>query len=72
VQAGAKLFDGGWLTDIPVEVCIARDAARTDREPVGAGRIRELAARYGLPYRRGARPTDPATGGAGSARGWRA
>lgn len=61
--AGAKIFDGGWFTDVPVQVCIARDAARTDSPPVGATRIRNLAA---LPYTPGT--TDPRATGFGGPR----
>jgi predicted kinase len=63
LAAGAKILDGGWFTDVPVPVCIARDATRTDTAPVGADRIRALAARYGLPYRPGTR--DPGAAGIG-------
>ena len=48
--AGFAVHD---LTEVPLEVCLARDAARTDRPPVGEAVIREMYRRYlagrGLP-----------------------
>jgi predicted kinase len=34
------------LTDVPLEACLARNAVRTDKEPVPEERIREMHARY--------------------------
>jgi hypothetical protein len=34
------------LTDVPLAVCVARDAARTDRPPVGEDVIRDMHRRY--------------------------
>lgn len=34
------------LTDVPLETCLARNAARADKEPVPEGVIREMHARY--------------------------
>jgi predicted kinase len=50
------------LTDVPLETCLARNAARADKEPVPEERIREMHARYvagrkyPLPW-----PEEPAT-----------
>ena len=45
VRAGAT-FAVHDLTEVPLEVCLARDAARTDRPPVGAAVIRDMHRRY--------------------------
>jgi tRNA uridine 5-carbamoylmethylation protein Kti12 len=42
-QAGLEILD---FTDVPLGTCIARDAARNDKNPVGEAVIRDMHARY--------------------------
>jgi predicted kinase len=44
-RAGAS-FNVYDYTDVPLETCIARDTARTDKPPVGEAVIRDMHARY--------------------------
>lgn len=39
-------FDVADFTDVPLETCLERDAARTDKKPVGETVIRDMHARY--------------------------
>ncbi len=50
-RAGAELAVMD-LTDVPLETCLARNAARTDKQPVPADVIRDMHARFiaGRPY----------------------
>ena len=41
--AGVEVRD---MTDVPLETCLARNAARTDKEPVPEDRVRDMHARY--------------------------